>query len=164
MINRIRELFHYDPATGIFTRKIKTAPSTKVGEIAGYVRCDGYVLIKVDKKNIYAHRLAWLCFYGASAEKQIDHINGIKSDNRIVNLRLATLSQNQHNRTAYANNTSGYKGVMLDVSGKWMARIKLNGKSHYLGTFDAPADAHAAYIEAATRMHGPFCNTNSAAE
>lgn len=87
----------------------------------------------------------------------IDHRDGNSLNNRRANLRLATHAQNQHNRKAYATNTSGYKGVSYyRPTGKWVARIELKGKCKGLGYFFTPEAAHAAYIAAAKELHGEF--------
>lgn len=104
-----------------------------------------------------ASHLAWLYVKGEMPSKAIDHINGIRSDNRIINLREATLSQNAMNRIKAANNTSGYKGVSFHKqSGKWQASIKINGKQKYLGLFLSQKQAHNAYVNAAKVIFGEF--------
>lgn len=88
---------------------------------------------------------------------QTDHVNGDGLDNRLENLRHATASENQHNKTAYANNTSGYKGVSWkSAASKWQAVIKVYGKQIHIGVYADPADAGIAYREAAERFHGRF--------
>lgn len=121
---------------------------------------DRYVKIRIDHVLYSAHRLAWLYVYGEWPLDQIDHINNDKTDNRICNLRLATQSENIVNRRAQSNNSSGRKGVTR--SGKrWSASIRSNGHRYHLGTFDTVDDAHAAYSEAACRLHGEFANVGS---
>lgn len=95
---------------------------------------------------------------GVSPDKrQPDHENGVTLDNRRNNLRFATSSQNAMNRRKTSANSSGYKGVHWHKGHqKWCAQIKVNGKSIHLGYFDTPEEAHAAYCEAATRLHGDF--------
>jgi hypothetical protein len=91
------------------------------------------------------------------SKKQLDHINGIKRDNRIENLREATDSENQQNqKKPPAHNTSGFLGVTkYKRNGKWVAGIKLNGKRINLGYFDTPEAAHAAYLQKKKELH-PF--------
>ena len=108
------------------------------------------------KKPVKLHRLAWLMVNRVWPNGQIDHINGMKADNRIANLRVVNNSQNKQNVTAPVSNTSGYLGVSYHKkSGKWAANIKLNGRSTYLGVYDNPDIASKAYIEAKSRLH-PF--------
>jgi hypothetical protein len=152
---RLRELLHYDPDTGVLTWLVSTGNRVRIGDAAGYARSDGYRGIKVGGQRFLVHRLAWLYVHGEFPSADIDHINGIPDDNRLANLRLATNSQNMGNRRKNANNRSGFKGVFSD-RGKWRAQIKVSGCRHYLGLFDTPADAHAAYLRAAEKHFGQF--------
>ena len=105
------------------------------------------------KRGLRLHRV----IMRAPDDMFVDHINGDGLDNRRANLRIATASQNQHNKRKYNNNKSGFKGVSWHNSGKkWCAQIRLNGKSIYLGLFDNPEDAHAAYCEASSKIHGEY--------
>ena len=106
--------------------------------------------------TIKMHRL----IFGLSDPKtHTDHINGDGLDNRRENLRAASCAQNQYNRGAQVNNKSGYKGVYWDRRrGKWVATIKVNRKTNYLGCHATPKAAHMAYCKAAIEMHGEFCN------
>jgi hypothetical protein len=98
--------------------------------------------------------MVWAMTYGEWPD-ELDHINGIKHDNRIANLRQATPKENAFNRGAHKNNTSGYKGVCFyKKNGKYQATV--NGI--YLGRFDTPELAHAAYCAEADRLHGEFVN------
>ena len=152
---RLRELLDYDPATGVFTRKVRTTNRIKVGDVAGYLRNDGYIRIKIDGRMHLAHRLAWLYVKGESPPDQIDHRNGIKTDNRIANLRLATHIENMHNRRKpHADNKTGFLGVSPSY-GMFQARIGVNGKIKHIGTFPTPEEAHAAYVQAKRQLH-PF--------
>lgn len=130
-------MMSYNPDTGIFTRLIAPGKrSDLISKDAGCPQNQGYILIAVDNKKYKAHRLAWLYAYGDFPSKFIDHINNIKSDNRICNLREATKSQNLQNIPVRNNNTSGITGVYWNKAAKkWQAYIKLNGKVNYLGIF-----------------------------
>lgn len=152
---RVRELLHYDPATGVFTWKVKTNKSrNSVGKVAGVAdRKTGYVLVGIDYQHIRAHRLAWLYMTGSMPANEIDHINTNKSDNGWANLREATTQTNgQNKRKANKNSIVGLLGVSPH-RGRYMARIKVDGKHKYLGTFDTPHDAHHAYVDAKRVMH-----------
>jgi len=131
-----------------------------LGKPAGY-RSHGYVIVMVDGKNYRAHQLAWLLSFGAWPEGSLDHINCNRADNRLVNIRQATPSQNGHNRCAPRNNTSGMKGASFSKSNKaWQAQIGFRGVKTHLGFFETPEDAHQAYCRAAERMHGVFARTS----
>jgi len=144
----------YDPDTGAFVWRRSTSNRKPAGAVAGSLRRNGYVHIKLGGKSYPAHRLAWRIVHGLWPAHQLDHINGVRSDNRIVNLREATQAENLQNRSRLANNTSGYPGVTYHVRKRaWQAQIDAGGKRFYLGRFADPAAAHAAYVEAKQRLH-----------
>jgi len=156
--SRLKELLHYDEETGIFTRKTKIG-RYKLGSISGAKHNKGYVQIMIDGENYLAHRLAWFYVYGEFPKNQIDHINRIKTDNRIENLRQATSSQNGANKNKQINNSTGYTGVTFDKNrSKWMARIWVNNKVIHLGRFSSPIEANSAYVEASKIHHKEFSN------
>ncbi len=141
----LRSILDYDPETGIFTRKVRTSNSVKVGGIAGSQNGDGYLLIMLQSRLYQAHRLAWLYMHGEWPKDQIDHINRNRSDNRIANLRDVSHKQNQQNKSKQSNNKSGYPGVSwYKRYSKWRARIRHNQKLIHLGYFDDLEDAVAA--------------------
>ena len=160
---RLKEQLHYDEATGIFTWRL-ARQGVRSGSVAGTVRPNGYIAIKIDRRLYLAHRLAWFYVYGEFPPADIDHINCMKSDNRIVNLRLATSSENQMNVQIQSNNTSGFKGVTWHKKrGKWQAQSKLNGKYRFLGYFPSAEAASEAYQAFAKRHHGEFYLSTEAA-
>lgn len=149
----LRAALSYDPETGIFTR----LSGRNNGGQAGTKSRSGYIDICVKKRMFRAHRLAWAFMHNVWPELPIDHINGDRADNRIANLRLATMSQNVAAGPIRATNKCGYKGVNWHrASGKWMAQICVNGRKHYLGIFDTPTAAHDAYMAANKRLYGEF--------
>ena len=153
---RLRELLSYDSATGIFRRLVSTSSNAKAGDVAGSLSNKGYLLIYVDGSRYLAHRLAWLYVHGAWPDDQLDHWNGIRSDNWIENLRKATNDQNQQNRVASRGSTSGHLGVCWHSSNKrWMAQIMIGKKTKYLGYFSSVEEASAAYAAAKAKLH-PF--------
>ena len=141
----LRQLFSYSPGTGIFTRKVSTNNRTKIGEIAGCRRPDGYLCTRLGGKSYQMHRLAWLYVHGAWPDGQIDHINGDRTDNRISNLRDVSHVENGRNQKLGATNKSGANGVhWFSSRKKWRAAITVNGKSRHLGYFDTVAEASEA--------------------
>lgn len=161
LVKKISNHLKYDPETGHFFWFNPTSLKSKRGWFAGSLYGKkGYLGFRVFWEKYYAHRLAWALSYGeCPAELEIDHVNGNKADNRLSNLRLATASQNQHNKTAYKNNSSGVKGVNRDgKSGRWRAKFNLQGKRHELGLFDSLDAARDAVVRARSEAHGQFAN------
>jgi len=164
-VERLREVLAYDPETGIFTRKVSTNSRVKIGDVATHMGPFGYLYIQVDGGRYFAHRVAWFYQTGSWPAEMIDHINGVKSDNRFANLREATRSQNMQNRRTYKSNACGLKGVGWNIRrNRWQAKISVNGTRMFLGYFDTPEEAHAAYVAAAERHHGEFANVNGSAK
>lgn len=159
---RLKELLHYNPETGIFIRRVRVSSKAPAGAVAGYVDpSHGYVSIGVDGREYYGHRLAFLYMTGEWPKKQADHKNTNRSDNRWDNLREATQAQNKTNLKLRSNNTSGYKGVTWDAKlSKWKAQIGYGGKHIYLGVFSDKEDAKKAYDISAAKLHGDFHNKN----
>jgi hypothetical protein len=148
---RLKELLDYNPETGVFVWRVSKGPC-KAGSVAGTVNNNGYVHIKIERKLHQAHRLAWLYTYGCWPDKDIVHINRMKTDNRIENLR--DTDKNDWNRDKHSNNTSGYPGVSWDKrSKKWRAKITVSGKQMHLGLFNTPEAANAAYMAAKEKLH-----------
>ena len=150
---RLKELLHYDLNTGVFTRQ-KPIRGMAVGSVCGCSDKDGYIHISVDKKRYKAHRLAWLYVNGSFPPDQIDHINRVKDDNRIENLRLATGSQNCQNQSKRRNNKSGVIGVnWCKRERKWRARIGINGQEICLGYYSTIKDAALSRAAAKAKIH-----------
>jgi hypothetical protein len=140
----LKSILHYDPATGVFTRRADNN-GWKAGEIAGGDDGHGYIALEINGRAYRAHRLAFLYMEGSFPQHQADHINGIRHDNRWENLRAVTNAENQRNGRPRRNNTSGYMGVSQQrASGRWLAYISVNGKKKYLGIFAEISDAIAA--------------------
>jgi len=162
-IRTISEAISYDPNTGQMMWKKKSGPKLPGMSAGCLCKTHGYILIRVDTVLYMAHRIAWVLSYGREPDGHIDHINGNKSDNRIMNLREATPSQNMFNRGAQSNNACGLKGVCFNPkirgSKKWSAEICENRKRHKLGLFSLKSLAAVAYAKAAIRYHGKFANT-----
>ena len=149
----LRELLRYDPNTGVFTW-LRSKGTARSGSSAGSPDRGGYIRICIGGKFYGAHRLAWLYTYGAWPLLEIDHVNRSRQDNRILNLREVTRSENLQNTALSPLNTSGYRGVSWAKRlCRWSAQIKISGKQRHLGYFDDPIAAHQAYVAAAGQLH-----------
>jgi len=153
---RLKELLHYDPDTGIFINLTQRGHA-KIGAVAGSKYSNGYIHIQINRKRYLAHRLAWLYAYEEFPAKSLDHINEVKDDNRIINLRVATHQENLHNVSSpQTNNTSGFLGVGWHKQRKkWYAEIRLNGRKKHLGLFNTAEEASEVYLAAKRELH-PF--------
>ena len=127
----------------------------KNGIQAGGFDAYGYRVIKIAYKAYKEHRLIWLLVHGRLPDKDLDHINGVKDDNKIGNLREATKSENLYNKKGIGG-SSEYKGVSLHKCGKWQASCSIRGKQIYLGLFDNEQDAAKAYSNFVEPAHGKF--------
>lgn len=155
---RLRERLHYDPETGLFRNAPRKYSKTN-GRVVGCKTSRGYLRVGLDGHRHLLHRLAWLYVHGEWPQEDIDHINGVRTDNRMANLRLVTDSMNSQNQVrAHSNNvSSGLLGVSYKPSHKqWVARLSLSGKSKHVGYFRTRELAYEAYIEAKRRLH-PGC-------
>lgn len=154
----LNTLLHYEPGTGVFTRKVG-GRGVRAGSVTGCARPDGYLVIQIKRKSYRAHRLAFLFMEGNLPPAEVDHINGVRDDNRWCNLRHATRAENSRNQAIHCDNASGVKGVRWNkVSAKWEARTSLNGVEKHLGIFADIAEAEAAVRAAREMMHGDFAN------
>lgn len=153
--DRLQQVLRYNSETGAFTWRSGVNVKLKDGTPAGCKDSRGHLQIGIDGRYYGAHRLAWLYVHGRWPANDIDHINGCKTDNRMSNLREATRAQNVRNTGLRRGNNSGFKGVSR-LRGKWQAKIGVNYKQIYLGVFDDPEKAAAAYREAAAKYHGEF--------
>lgn len=159
-VEQLREFLNYDPETGALFWRERPASSkadrifnaTHAGNRAYEEQHRGYTRISLMGKRYKTHRVAWALHYGEWPEDQIDHINGVRSDNRIKNLRPATNRQNAMNMKRPDTNMSGVMGVNWDkTKRKWVASICVEGKRICLGHFDLFADAVSVRKEAEAR-------------
>lgn len=154
----LRDLFLYDPETGVVTRRktIQGRGSIK-GAIVGTPNDCGHLICRVNYQICYVHRIAWKMHYGTEPPPIVDHINGAETDNRIANMRAATNRQNGMNRKASRGSHSGIKGAHWSTRAqKWRSSIKSGDKKIHLGWFDTKEQAAAAYAVAAPIYHGKF--------
>jgi hypothetical protein len=157
----LREIFDYDPETGILRWKIRPANRVSIGDEVGTLHHTGYREVMLSGKHYQIHRLIWAYVEGQiQSNLEIDHINNIRNDNRWENLRLCTRQENTKNRLKYSNNTSGYKGSSYHIGkGKYESNIGVSGKLRYLGSYNTPEEAHEAYCRASELYHGEFGRT-----
>lgn len=154
----LKSLLHYEPVTGEFTWKVSRGKG-KAGSFAGTPHSRGYVHIKISGKLYLAHRLAFLFMTGELPPAEVDHVNGVKTENRWLNLRQATRTENQCNHRLRSNNSSGVKGVSWDKRrGKWQARVCIHGRDKHIGYFHDIEEADVAVQAARIALHGEFVN------
>jgi hypothetical protein len=142
-IERLRAMFDVTP-DGLLIRKIARPGRSWVGTVAGCMNSHGYILVMVDKVHLKAHRIVWALENGKWPEGQIDHINGIRHDNRIENLRDVPPIVNARNRRDLTGSKSGLLGAYKNGSG-YVAKTKRGGISVCFGTYPSAAEAHEAY-------------------
>lgn len=150
---RVKELFDYQPDTGLLVRKSNFKGIRKPGNVVGSTNGRGYLRVNVDGQSMYIHRVIWLWAHGELPKGEMDHINHNPSDNRIKNLRVCETNHiNKRNRPLLKSNTSGVNGVNWHKTfNKWMAKIKVDGKAIFLGYFKDLDDAAFARAEADRR-------------
>jgi hypothetical protein len=157
----LHELFRYDAVTGELYWKIRLSTKASLDKPAGRIDTkDGYIQIGFHGKVYRRSRIVWALFNSDPGKQQIDHINRLKWDDRIENLRIATPRQNSFNKLC-STNKSGCPGVRKTDSNKWRAEIRLNGRIAHLGIFKDFEDAKAAYIKASLDLHQQFSVFNS---
>jgi hypothetical protein len=164
-IDELKKLFRYDPETGkLFWERRPHLPQWS-GKYAGKeiktLDDNGYIRIRLQPRYLKAHRVCWLIYYGTWPDGLVDHKNGIHSDNRIRNLRLADNSQNGHNRHVAPTGKYG-KGVTLHAaSGRFRAYTVVRGKQISFGYYNTQKEAVEAYLLNAPKHHGDFYNEAS---
>ena len=154
-IESLAGLLSYCAETGVFRWRAKPAKNVSVGSIAGSLRSNGYIVIGYRGRHYLAHRIAWFMLSNALPCGEIDHINGVRDDNRASNLRDVSRRKNAENiRKAKPSNKTGLLGVHRhEKSGKYRASIFSNGRTIHLGLFDHAESAHEAYVRAKRRIH-----------
>jgi hypothetical protein len=151
--SRLKSLLTYDADTGKFCWRMKRQRCTP-GRVAGTPSYHGYTVIKLDGVSYKAHRLAWLYETGDWPASELDHINCVRDDNRISNLRLATRFSNCQNRVKPESAYSKHIGVSRSFNGKrWRAYIDFNGKRRELGVFDTETQALKARKDVESHLY-----------
>lgn len=146
--DHIRDILNYDPSSGVFVWEKNHRRPDLVGTKAGSKHSRGYISIAINNRKILAHRIAWLYMTGKWPKFHIDHINGIKTDNRFENLRDVPRTINLQNiKVATKRNKIGFLGVSAH-QGKWRAQLMINGKRMRFSGFSTPEEAHQAYLQA----------------
>lgn len=164
--NVVRDLLEhlsYNPESGVLTWiKRPWRSEIVVGTEAGGVRPDGYHYVCFRGRRYISHRLCWALHYGEMPSTlTIDHINMNRADNRIANLRLATVAENARNRNASPRNRIGFKGVSFDPRRRrFLASVTKDKRSYSLGHYPTAEAAALAYDEAVAQLHGEFARFN----
>lgn len=158
-LDAIKQYLSYDPETGHFTWIKSSCLRPISGTRAGYKKTNGYIGISLFGKHMLAHRAAWAVSYGYWPQSEIDHINRVKSDNRLCNLRLASRQENASNSPTPARNRLGVKGVGKKYN-KYLARIWDGSKTKTIGRFDTAEEAKKCYDEAIRALRGEFSSTH----
>lgn len=157
-VGDIRDLIDYNAETGVLTAKVNFS-GRQAGSVIGSQTWQGYYAFSLFGKKCFAHRLAWLLHYGEWPSQPIDHINGIKTDNSIRNLRLCSLSQNQFNKPTQKNNTTGVKGVYWNKRDKrYVASVQFNGKKYSAGHHKDIESAKEEVMKLREKLAGEFTN------
>lgn len=152
----LRSLLEYNPETGIFVNRINRSPNAKCKSVAGSLQNTGYISIHICGRKYLAHRLAYLYMTGGWPRNQIDHINGVRSDNSWVNLRDCTNGENMRNLKRAGKN------IYPNGSG-FMVKIQKDNKEFYLGTFRTYEEARGVAEQARMEYHGKFAYTGKEA-
>ena len=147
----LQESLHYNSGTGEFVWKTRPSTRVKIGDIAGTKTVYGYTQIRFKNRFYKAHRLAWLYVTGNWPDNEIDHINGVRDDNKWKNLRDVTAAMNRQNQRV-SRSTSGFFGVTKYYN-KYTAKIGHQNKTIYIGTYDTAESAYRAYLEVKRRIH-----------
>jgi hypothetical protein len=153
-LDRLRELFTYDPDTGVLTR-------LSTGKPCGSPNGNGYLRVNIQGTMEYAHRIAFALHHGYVPDT-VDHRDHVRTNNRAYNLRDCSKHQNNKSKSKRSNaRTSDFIGVSFDTqTGRWRAQITVNGKHVSIGRFDEEETAAHAYDEAARKYNGEFAKTN----
>lgn len=157
-LTELRRILNYDPETGVFSRRVRSSHAFP-GDKVGCLRPDGYMQASVRGKTYLLHRLAAYHVTGEWPAGEVDHINGDRTDNRWANLRLVDRATNAQNERGKRRNKwqSEFMGVSpIEKTGKWVARICVNGRLRHVGTYATEEEAAEAYLSAKRELHPGF--------
>jgi hypothetical protein len=150
----INDLFRYED--GLLIRKVTITQYARKGDVVGHVGNSGYMSCSIVGTMFLVHRAIFLMHHGY-LPKYVDHIDGNRLNNRIENLRPATVYENAQNQKLFKNNTSGVKGVSWNkLMNKWEANITYDGTRERLGWFNSIDEAKKVIDKARTTLHGDF--------
>jgi len=157
-----KEILHqyFEYKDGVLYWKLSVSNNVKASYKAGCTNNNGYTIIKLFKKYIYAHRAIFMMF-NDYVPNIVDHIDGNARNNRIENLRDTSKAQNAWNSKLHKNNSSGIRGVSWNKqTGKWKAEIRANGQCYFLGRFSTLESAKKAIDLARNKYHGKYARIN----
>lgn len=151
-VEHLASLLKYNPQTGALQWLVSRGKA-RAGDVVTVADDRGYVVVGVDKKRYYAHRLAWMLMTGSEPTGVVDHIDGDRGNNRWSNLRDVPIKLNAQNRHVPSKRSRTQVLGVRAFGGKYRAALSLNGKQAHLGTFETVALAQAAYLEAKRQFH-----------
>lgn len=151
-----KKLWLYDPDTGSIYWRVLARKGRRVGQSAGVINNSGYRMLTYEGKKYKASRVVWLMMTGAWPSKNIDHKNGVRHDDRWMNLREADQSENLANTRVRSNNTTGIKGVSPTKDGRFLVGICFRGRRKNLGVFASFEEAVQIRKAAERDWHGDF--------
>jgi hypothetical protein len=171
----VKECFKYNPKTGVLTWKARPKShfptergwhifhASYAGKVTGCKDYKGYLVVLIGGRPYFAHRIVWAIMKGVWPSEMIDHINGVRDDNRLANLREASRGQNISNARIRKDNTTGVKGILKPVArangGKaWRVGIRVGGKRHHIGYFNSMEEAEVAVRESRVKLHREFAH------
>lgn len=158
---KLEEWLTLDEEKGEIFWKQSPTPRIKVGDKVGYKGAKDYYRLKLQGQVFLFHRVVWALYTGSWPKECLDHINGDKTDNRPVNLREASWTENRRN-TSFSKGSSRFTGVTWNkATNKWMARFRETGNYRYLGLFNTEEEAATAYNKVAAERYGEFARLNN---
>lgn len=150
---QLRERYVYDPESGVFTWRTNIVKA-RIGTRADVPSSSGYLTLYIGGHPYFAHRMAWLYMTGSLPTGDIDHRNGVVTDNSFMNLRdVPSVVNSQNQRRAHRDSATGFLGVSRHGKNGFQARIRVHGKTKFLGTHQTAEAAHAAYVDAKRKLH-----------